>query len=259
MSKKRPQATCHPERPHLAKGLCKPCYDFDYGMRNRARMNKKAREWAARNRDRIKNTRRKYRYGLTNEEFDRRFAEQNGVCAVCKERPATDVDHDHATDKVRGLLCGDCNRALGLLRDSAKFMRAAADYVDHHNGEASYDKAIAAWKAKMRYGGWIGVDLDGTLAHFTSWAGPYHIGDPIPKMATRVRAMLAAKVDVRIFTARASDGDPKVVQAIQDWCQKHFGVVLPVTNVKDYEMVQVFDDRAVQVVPNTGERYDGEE
>jgi hypothetical protein len=48
-----------------------------------------------------------------------------------------------------------------------------------------------------------------------------------------------------------------VVRPIEAWCVEHIGVVLPVTNVKDFGMIELWDDRAVQVVPNTGQRVDG--
>jgi hypothetical protein len=92
-------------------------------------------------------------------------------------------------------------------------------------------------------------------------------------MAARVSAWLDEGQDVRIFTARVdggtvalSMGNPAgsdfrdieyVTKIIQDWTEKHFGVRLPVTNTKDYGMIELWDDRAVQVVPNTGERVDG--
>ena len=100
---------------------------------------------------------------------------------------------------------------------------------------------------------WVGVDLDGTLAIYGGWNGG-EIGEPIPAMASRVRNWLADGKDVRIFTARASV--PELIQAVQDWCEKHFGVRLPVTNVKDFAMGELWDDRAVQVEPNTGRRVD---
>lgn len=124
-----------------------------------------------------------------------------------------------------------------------------------------YEKGIAAWKRKMR-GGWIGVDLDGTLAEYVGWNGPYTVGAPIPKMAERVRKWLAEGIEVKILTARASrDADGKrdrvAIVVIQNWCQVHFGKKLEVTNEKDYGMIELWDDRAVQVIPNTGERADG--
>jgi hypothetical protein len=106
---------------------------------------------------------------------------------------------------------------------------------------------------------WIGVDLDGTLAFYDEWRGPEHIGDPIPTMVDRVKKWLAEGQKVRIFTARVACGeseDPHPSEAcravIQAWCQKHLGQVLPVTNKKDYGMIELWDDRAVAVVPNTG-------
>lgn len=108
-------------------------------------------------------------------------------------------------------------------------------------------------------GGWIGVDLDGTLAEYGGWQGPDHIGKPIPLMLARVKAWIAADVAVKIFTARvAFDEDGSVRKAIENWCVTHIGISLPITNAKDYGMVELWDDRCVQVIPNTGKRADGE-
>ena len=108
--------------------------------------------------------------------------------------------------------------------------------------------------------GWIGVDLDGTLAEYDSWKGAAHIGKPIEPMVARVRKWLAEDRDVRIFTARVSHNgtSDRIVEAeharnaIEAWCLKHLGRILPVTNVKDYAMISLWDDRCVQVKPNTG-------
>lgn len=105
--------------------------------------------------------------------------------------------------------------------------------------------------------GWIGVDLDGTLAEYGGWKGSDHIGAPVPAMAFRVRKWLADGRDVRIFTARASGGDIGSIAAIQVWTTEHFGHALPVTCSKDYGMVELWDDRAIQVEENTGRRVDG--
>lgn len=116
--------------------------------------------------------------------------------------------------------------------------------------------------------GWIGVDLDGTLAQYGGWQGETHIGSPIVPMVTRVKAWRAAGIDVRIFTARVAEAAVNldgtrhevtaVVDAIQRWCVEHIGEALPVTNRKDFAMVELWDDRCVQVVPNTGLRADGQ-
>jgi len=101
---------------------------------------------------------------------------------------------------------------------------------------------------------WIGVDLDGTLAFYDTWRGTEHIGAPIPAMVERVKLWLHMGKTVKIVTARVADGDPKAIAAIQVWCRNHLGQVLPVTNAKDFGMIELWDDRAVQVEQNTGRR-----
>lgn len=98
--------------------------------------------------------------------------------------------------------------------------------------------------------GWIGVDLDGTLAFYNGWQGPSHIGDPIPLMEQQVKLWLHEGVKVKIFTARASD--PDQVPIVEDWLVKHGFGKLPVTNQKDYGMIALYDDRAFHVIPNEG-------
>ena len=123
---------------------------------------------------------------------------------------------------------------------------------------SDYKKSTAEWKRYNANRGWIGVDLDGTLAYHGEWLGSTHIGEPIPAMLERVLKWLAAGIEVRIMTARASEKNPSVTKAIHDWCLKHVGQKLRVTCEKDYQMLEQWDDRAVQVIPNTGMRADGE-
>jgi len=103
--------------------------------------------------------------------------------------------------------------------------------------------------------GWIGVDLDGTLAKYDGWKGPTHIGEPVPAVVERVKRWLADGYEVRIFTARVSDPATKreAEIVIFNWSIKHIGPALAVTCMKDYAMLELWDDRAVQVIPNTGQ------
>lgn len=98
--------------------------------------------------------------------------------------------------------------------------------------------------------GWIGVDLDGTLAHFDGWSDG-KIGKPIPAMIKRVMTWLAEGKEVRIVTARVADCNErewwKIAVPIMHWCIDNLGCILPITHEKDYEMIQMWDDRAVQV------------
>jgi len=102
----------------------------------------------------------------------------------------------------------------------------------------------------MSENSWIGVDLDRTLAFYDEFRGEDHIGEPIAPMVERVKSWLAEGRDVRVLTARARSQIS--VAAIQEWCRQHVGQPLPVTSEKDYSMICLYDDRAVQVEPNTG-------
>jgi len=109
--------------------------------------------------------------------------------------------------------------------------------------------------------GWIGVDLDGTLAELqTGEFQPDVIGKPIEKMVHRVKKWINENQEVRIFTARVALSSPdwrNQETLIRAWCMKHLGCSLVVTAEKDYRMLELWDDRAVQVVPNEGRRVDG--
>lgn len=103
---------------------------------------------------------------------------------------------------------------------------------------------------------WIGVDLDGTLADSREWP---MIGRPIPAMVDRVKQWLSEGKDVRIFTARVYPHGRKnpldyeaVVRNIQRWCFDHIGMALPVTCEKDFQMMELWDDRCIHVEANTG-------
>lgn len=76
------------------------------------------------------------RYGLERGEYDRRFAEQSGRCAICRTELAESknlhVDHDHEDNSVRGLLCTSCNQGLGRFEDDSDRLQRAADYIRDH-------------------------------------------------------------------------------------------------------------------------------
>lgn len=104
--------------------------------------------------------------------------------------------------------------------------------------------------------GYIAVDLDGTLARYDKWEGVEYIGEPIQPMLDRVKRWLEEGREVKIFTARASM--PGHEKPIQEWLEKHGIGGLEITNVKDFEMEELWDDLAVQVIPNTGATLEDE-
>lgn len=77
---------------------------------------------------RLARARRKYGIDPSGFQFLERIAA--GKCMVCRVRPHTDIDHDHPTGKVRGLLCAQCNRMLGFAKDSPAVLRAGAAYLE---------------------------------------------------------------------------------------------------------------------------------
>lgn len=66
------------------------------------------------------------------KSFEQMLKEQNGLCLICKKEPQKKelaVDHCHLTDKVRGLLCTNCNLGLGYFNEDVELLRAAIEYL----------------------------------------------------------------------------------------------------------------------------------
>lgn len=109
------------------------------------------------------------------------------------------------------------------------------------------------------------IDLDGTLAEFREWTNALYIGPPVPAMVERVKAMIKRGESVVIFTARLAkekegESDPfnkdgfsqeQIVEAIENWCLKHVGQKLRVTNEKR-NVTWGYDDRFSRIIKNTG-------
>ena len=128
--------------PNKAKPLgvrttCKPCAC------------EQAARWKDANPDKVLDARLRRDFGITLDDYEALLAEQCGVCAICGEPPAVAfgrpdgrpgrqgrqrvprlvVDHDHATGKIRGLLCVHCNRGIGFLKDDPAIVRLALKYL----------------------------------------------------------------------------------------------------------------------------------
>jgi hypothetical protein len=134
-----------------ANAFCKPCareYSREHYQRNKSTYARRAKRWREENRERSNETALRYyhtehgkekrqqyllkhEYNLTVKEYNDLVQKQKGRCAICATKPRKlHVDHDHSTSKVRGLLCPNCNKAIGLLHDKPELMRAAASYLE---------------------------------------------------------------------------------------------------------------------------------
>ena len=98
----------------------------------------KKKEYRVKNKIKIKDKNLKRAYGISIEEYNKLFGLQKGCCAICgKSQNDFDyflnIDHDHITGRVRGLLCRDCNQALGHLHDNVELLNKAIEYLNKNN------------------------------------------------------------------------------------------------------------------------------
>lgn len=116
---------------------------LDRSPMGREYQRKKAKEYHAAHPGHSKNTNLRLRYGITIDEYKKILASQNGVCAICKLPETTvhkrsgkirdlAVDHCHDTGKIRGLLCGDCNRSLGMMKEDTWRLFSMVSYLSKH-------------------------------------------------------------------------------------------------------------------------------
>ena len=114
---------------------CKTCSR----ARDKARYQTEARRVSKRNSE------FKRYYGISEKEVSEMYQAQSGLCKICNtqmevfsssedKRQTFCVDHNHDTGKVRGLLCSDCNRGIGFLKDNSEILRKAAEYLESSNG-----------------------------------------------------------------------------------------------------------------------------
>lgn len=108
---------------------CKPCKTADHLGYSRLGAYNKRRYWKNPAGERNRHLRRKY--GISECDYQSLLEKQERRCAICRrgQLRAFDVDHDHATGQLRGLLCTNCNRMLGHAGDSPKRLRSAVKYL----------------------------------------------------------------------------------------------------------------------------------
>ncbi|HBT89898.1 hypothetical protein [Desulfobacter sp.] len=133
-------------------------------------------------------------------------------------------------------------------------LKSIKQYLKKAGEEASQEYTIAPRRSSEENNSaiepWIGVDLDGTLAFYDKHSSVETVGDPVPAMMTLLKDMIDKGTRVKIFTARASA--PEQLPIIRKWLKIQGLPDLEITNVKDYSMVRLYDDRCIQVETNTG-------
>lgn len=108
-----------------------------YNTINKERLSKQQKKFYIENPERVNAVRRKCVYGISDNEFKDLIKSQNDLCCICKKVMGNTfdrvVDHDHKTNKVRGLLCRKCNCALGLFGDDQEKLKSALVYLERFN------------------------------------------------------------------------------------------------------------------------------
>jgi hypothetical protein len=116
--------------------------------KNRVRLNEKSRIYRAANKHKARSSYLKARYGIVSSDYKAMHDNQNGLCAICGKPESLrnqhgavplSVDHCHKTNKVRGLLCAQCNQALGMFEDSIEILANAIGYLTKNGGKESSD------------------------------------------------------------------------------------------------------------------------
>ncbi|MBT3386826.1 MAG: hypothetical protein HOG03_18985 [Desulfobacula sp.] len=137
-----------------------------------------------------------------------------------------------------------------MLNSIKKYLKRAKEestkeYSINVDGNESFTSG-----SKKQPGLWTGIDLDGTLAYYDRTSPFDEIGDPVPAMLTLVKELINNGIRVKIFTARAQDPEQKPI--IREWLKVNGLPELEITNIKDYNMQWLLDDRCIQVERNTG-------
>lgn len=163
---------CHPSQKYFARDMCKPCYKQWWSENNRdktraaglrykrnhpelcksrassnywrnreeKRKLSKMRNATPEGKLRTKDQHMRKRYGVGLSWYEETYNQQDGACAICGDRDGFGglghnlrVDHDHSTNKARGLLCNRCNTGLGYIENKTWFEKAA-EYLAKHDG-----------------------------------------------------------------------------------------------------------------------------
>jgi hypothetical protein len=123
-----------------------PGYDQKWRNENREKLNEYQRQWRLDNQEKVrlsnKNSHLKRTFGITLEEYNEIFKQQNHKCAACgNDNPGRKtgwaLDHDHITGKIRAILCNQCNTTLGNVKDDPKILQMLINYLGRFQLQSS--------------------------------------------------------------------------------------------------------------------------
>ena len=108
-------------------------------LKNKEKIDQRARDWYNNNKDRSKGNAIQRKYGITTEIFNQMRESQQYRCAICGTgedslKKKLVIDHCHNTGKVRKLLCTNCNVAIGMFKENPRIMFSAMEYLKEFNG-----------------------------------------------------------------------------------------------------------------------------
>lgn len=124
--------------PVLYRARCKTCDSARakvWVVNNREKDRAQSKKWRTENPRQFLSSKLLHHYGITLDDYEKMLAAQGGACAICRGEPQNgrtrlDVDHNEETGRVRGLLCGPCNRMIAQGRHNPTTLRAGADYME---------------------------------------------------------------------------------------------------------------------------------
>lgn len=116
------------------KRHCRQCAVLQarkWQLANPDKVKANCRRWHQENKERRYAYKRQLNYGVTPEQFEKLLSLQNRACAICHVEftQTPDIDHDHKTGIVRGLLCTNCNNGLGRFKDNVEALESAIKYL----------------------------------------------------------------------------------------------------------------------------------
>lgn len=136
-----------------------------------------------------------------------------------------------------------------MLNSIKKYLKKAKEEVSREYSIYSADQPQDSSNKELPKT-WTGVDLDGTLAYYDRMSSYDKVGEAVPAMLALVKKMVNNGIRVKIFTARVQD--PEQLPIIRKWLKDNGLPELEITNIKDYNMTRLYDDRCIQVERNTG-------